>query len=160
MLMLMLSSIAFDPDWKGSKGMGWIYYALDWPASVTIWLSYLVGGFAFMFFTLDPAKNRASYVILISMAINALISWYYVFACLVLSFSKVDGFLAVVPASAACCYSVACAIWFRLQKLESNSPVFSGRTIPAPIDRRYDIGSTIAAISIFVIGVLAKYPLA
>ena len=46
-LMLMLATVAFEPEWKGSKGLHWSYYLLDGVAGTTLWPIYFLGAIAF-----------------------------------------------------------------------------------------------------------------
>ena len=49
MLMLMLATIAFAPEWKYQKGPHWGYYLLDGWAGVTLWPIHLVAACVFAF---------------------------------------------------------------------------------------------------------------
>ena len=85
MLMLILATVAFDPEWKGSKGMHWSYYMLDGTAGVTLWPIYLVGATAFGAMLLEPRTPYAakrSIVLFFGPAICAVISFWYTFAVL------------------------------------------------------------------------------
>ena len=115
MLMLILATVAFDPEWKGSKGMHWSYYMLDGTAGVTLWPIYLVGATAFGAMLLEPRTPYAakrSIVLFFGPAICAVISFWYTFAVLCLNFTPNSTFFAIVPGGTGICYALYCAlIW-------------------------------------------------
>ena len=115
MLMLLLATVAFAPEWKGSKGMHWSYYMLDGTAGATLWPIYLVGATAFGAMLLEPRTPYAakrSIVLFFGPAICAVISFWYTFAVLCLNFTPNSTFFAIVPGGTGICYALYCAlIW-------------------------------------------------
>ena len=116
MLMLILATNAFSPDWRGSKGTHWFYYTLDGRAGVTFWPIYLLGVTLFIAAIFNPEKTKRNSLFLVGCATCAVISFWYTFAALFLNFTN-DGsdpkIFAIVPGSVGVGYALYCAIILR-----------------------------------------------
>ncbi len=114
MLMLMLATVAFEADWKGSKAPHWFYYTLDAWAGVTLWPIYGLGVGLFIHSVINPFRAARNPIFLIGVGTCAAISIWYTFATLVLNFSGNDPrLLAIVPGSTGVAYSLYCVIIWR-----------------------------------------------
>lgn len=112
MLMLMLATVAFVPEWQGEKGPHWLYYILDGLPGVTLWPVYLVGAGLMVDALFDVYRPRIYVLYLVAIAANALISWAYVIAVVAFKFADSQTFLAFIPGSVAVCYTLlAMLIW-------------------------------------------------
>ena len=111
MLMLMLATIAFEPKWKGSKGMHWGYYLLDGWAGVTLWPIYLVGIVALIRGFVDGSDWMVkSPWCLVHSILLSVISLGYVLAGFLLNFVEDSYAFLIVPGSVAICYILVAAI--------------------------------------------------
>ena len=146
MLMFGLSAIAFEAEWKGSKGLSWVYYTLDHKAALTWWPSYIIGGIAFIYAVVNRKFANRSPVLFLMIVIQALISFAYTFACLFMNFAPPRGFW-LVPGSCAICYSLFAAL------------IFCQRTWSLETVRAQWIALSATLIG-FVVGIFAKYPFA
>ena len=146
MATFSLSSFAFNAEWKGSKGPSWIYYALESKAALTLWPSYFSGGLAFIVAVMDLKLATRSPEVFLMIMIQAVISFWYTFACAYMKFSH-GGEFWIIPGSCAICYSLFAALIFRQRS-------WSLATIKA---QWVALTATLVA---FVAGVTAKYPLA
>jgi hypothetical protein len=116
--MLMLASIGFSPEWKGSKGLHWFYYTLDDWAGLTLWPIYILGAGLFVVGLYNDDKAKRSPLILIGVLANAAISFWYAGASIFFNFlaSSQNHPLSVVPAACGVCYSLYAAIMIRNRK--------------------------------------------
>jgi len=108
-LMLMLATVGFEPEWKGSKGLHWSYYMLDGAAGITLWPIYFFGAIAFagmLVESIRPYATKRSVVLFFGPVICALISFWYTFAVLYMHFTTGQTFLAIVPGSVGICYAL------------------------------------------------------
>ena len=116
MLMLMLATTAFAPEWKGSKGLHWSYYTLDnWPGT-TLWPIYFLGASLFIAALFQPEKARRSMLYLVATLTCVAISGWYVLACRFFNFTRGLGnssSVEFVPAAAGLGYLLYSAIIFR-----------------------------------------------
>ena len=140
-LMLMLSSIAFVPSWRGDKGNHWAYYLLDGPAAFAFWPIYIWGAYMFLCVVYGPYSKRSPWqsetdrrgrrlrLTLPALAGNFLISAYYVFACVFLDFTpERDTWLLVAPLGAGVCYLFCFIQTVRhLRSHSDDGPLMSGR---------------------------------
>ncbi len=100
--MLMLATIAFEPDWKGEKGLHWGYYLLDAPAGYTLWPIYWLGVLSFIAGVLNPQyaiRSRMNLVLVLTLAV---ISAWYVFAVVFMKFGDIGGIIAAYMPGIVC----------------------------------------------------------
>jgi len=124
-LSLMLATIGFNPEWKGSKGMSWARYLLDDWAGMTLWPIYAVGAVSLIVGLWNPQKAQRSPIIFLSVVTNVAISCWYVYAVLFLSFTNNadDKTVWIVPGSCAVGYALyARLIW---KEREYELPIWS-----------------------------------
>ena len=76
---LFVSTMAFAPDWKGSKGMGWIFYVNDGLAGALLLPFYACGAWAFIYAAAFPKLASKRPVLYFMLATNVLVSLTYVF---------------------------------------------------------------------------------
>jgi len=146
-LTLMLATAGFTPDWKGYKGHSWLYYLLDSEVGLTLWPIYFAGAIAFISGIVNPGLAKRSPAVLIAVLINALISFWYVFAVLFLNFTNGDRIFAIVPGSCGICYAIYTVLILRNHEFKS---------LPAGEFKKW-IGGW---ISFFAASVAVKIPLA
>lgn len=150
MLMLMLATIAFEADWKGTKGMHWFYYTLDNWAGTTLWPIYFLGASLFIVALFRPEKPRRSVLYLVATLTCAFISGWYVLASMIWNFTggMVDEpSLAFVPAATGVGYLLYAGIILRNCK-------FGWDNI------RADAKLLVAWFTGLLISICVKYPLA
>ncbi len=146
-LMIMLATVAFAPDWQGMKGPNWFYYTLDGFAGVSFWPIYGLGAYLFARGVNAPQIAKRNPLILTGVITCAAISFWYTFAALYLSFiEKNSQWLVMIPAGCGICYSLFAAIIWRNKE-------FPGLLGNAP-------AKIYAWISFLIGSVLIKYPLA
>lgn len=116
MLSLMLATVGFEPEWKGSKGLHWFYYTLDKDVGMTLWPIYAIGIITLVLgiFQADRVVRKPIYLVV--SATLSLISFWYVFAVLLLNFTATNANVSsassnssaklfwVVPGSVGICY--------------------------------------------------------
>lgn len=148
MLMLMLATSAFQPDWKGSKGFHWFYYALDSPAGLTLWPIYALGVGLFIFAVLNPVSAKRNPIYLVGVGTCAAISIWYTAATLFLNFTAADGrIFAMVPGATGVGYCLYCAIIWRNREFTWEEVKSKWLTL-------------VAWFGGLFVSILAKYPLA
>lgn len=97
-LGLLLSSFAFGPAWKGSKGMNWIFYVNDGAAAVVLVPIYFIGAYAFLIAISRPRELAATPFVVAGVGINAAISLMYIFYVFALNFTGGRGLhYGIVP---------------------------------------------------------------
>lgn len=149
-LMLMLATIAFEADWKGSKGLHWSYYSLDNWAGTTLWPIYVIGVGLFIAAVFNPRWAKRNPMFLIGTATCAAISIWYVIATLVFNFTadQTDGaMMAIVPGGAGVCYCLYCAIILRNREFTWKDLATKPKFL-------------LAWFSGLFVSILVKYPLA
>ena len=105
MLMLMLATIAFEADWKGSKGLHWSYYVLDLFAGMTLWPMYAIGVGLFIYALSSPTSAKRNPLLLLGVGTCAAISIWYTLATLLLNFTGNEGpVFAIVPGATGIAY--------------------------------------------------------
>ncbi len=87
--MLMLATVAFEPVWKGEKGLHWGYYLLDAPAGYTLWPIYWAGVLSFIAAVLNPQYAMRSRINLVMVLTLAAISAWYTFAVVFMRFGEI-----------------------------------------------------------------------
>lgn len=147
-VMLMLATIAFAPDWKGSKGTHWLYYLLDGWAGTTLWPIYFVGAILFAVAVNNPEKPRRSVIYLLAATTCTAISFWYVFAATFMKFVPNEPtMLTLVPGATGVCYAIYCAIILREREFTWGDTRAQGRAV-------------IAWLGALAISICVKYPLA
>jgi hypothetical protein len=117
----MLSTLAFAPQWKGSKGLSWLFYINDDIAAVVLYPFYLGGAIAFGYAVSKPQQAVKSPLALAAMAINVLISLLYVVYVLVMRYVRADQQLfLLIPGNAAVAYLLMTIAVWRRRELTSN----------------------------------------
>ena len=144
-LMLLLATNSFNAEWKGHKGLHWSYYMLEGYPGMTLWPSYAVGSVVFIVSIYNRKVAKQSFSVVVIMAIQVVISFWYAYACLALNFA--ENKFWIVPGSCGICYLIYAGI---LLKQREWSFANAGKQWAA----------VVAAISAFVCAVIAKYPLA
>lgn len=75
--MLMLATVAFEPTWKGDKGLHWFYYVLDAPAGYTFWPIYWIGVFCFIAGLVHPGNaSRSRFHFIMIVTLIGISAWY------------------------------------------------------------------------------------
>ena len=144
-LMLLLATNSFNAEWKGHKGLHWSYYMLENYAGMTLWPSYAVGSTVFIVTIYNRKIAKRSFSVLVVMAIQVVISFWYAYACLALNFADLQFW--IVPGSCGICYLIYAGILFKQRQWSFAN---TGKQWAA----------VVAAISAFIGAVIAKYPLA
>lgn len=145
---LMLATHSFPPEWKGGpKGSSWVYLVHDNYAGMTLWPFYLLGAVLFWRGVANSAYAKRTPVVFVSALINAVISFWYVFAVFFGHFSRNEFLFAIVPGSCGVCYSIYAAIIWK----HSPSTIQRIRSMPLLIS---------GWIALLGAAVIAKYPLA
>jgi hypothetical protein len=117
----MLSTFAFAPQWKGSKGPSWLFYINDDIAAVVLYPFYIGGAIAFGNAVVKPQQAVKSPVVLAAMTINVLISLLYVVYVLVMRYVRADQQLfLLIPGNAAMAYFLMTIAVWRRRELTSN----------------------------------------
>ena len=150
MLMLMLATVAFEPDWKGSKGMHWFYYTLDNWAGTTLWPIYFFGVSLLIAALFRPELPRRSVMYLVGILTCAAISWWYVIALFAWNFTGSfinSPSLAFVPAAAGFGYSLYAGIILRNCKYDWSHIQSSWKVL-------------VAWLGGLLVSIFVKYPLA
>ena len=118
--MMMLVTVAFPPEWKGSKGQHWVYYILDAPAGYTLWPVYWIGVLSFIAAVLNPNYAKRSRLNLVMIVTLIAISAWYSFAALFFNFCP--PLLAYVPGIVCVEYSLYAGLVVRHRKFEDFGP--------------------------------------
>ena len=150
--MLMLATVAFSPNWKGSKGLHWGYYLLDGYSGMTLWPIYFAGAMLFIHGLLNSIEPRYKVIYLLGSVTCAFISFWYFAASVWMNFTMFSNESArpnfmFVPLAAGVCYSLYAAIILRQKEYKLRDVVNQKAAIG------YWIGSLLVSIA-------AKYPLA
>jgi len=146
-LMLMLATVAFSPDWKESKGPSWFYYTLDGWAGLTLWPIYGIGASLFASGITKPELAKRNPLILYGVLTCAAISFWYVLATLFMSFAHGEKLFATVPGGCGVCYAIYAGIIWRNAEFSASSLLQYWQT-------------TVGWLVFLVASIIAKYPLA